>query len=93
MLFVPSLQPRSKSLRRSGAAHRLGPSQERDADWVGCHLESVKLGSPADSAGVPFITVQLTDPASGATRVLIRGGVRATQAQLMAYFKQEVRRP
>ena len=93
MLCCHSTPASPESLRQSGAAHRLGPSQERDADWVGCHLESVKLGSPADSAGVPFITVQLTDPASGATRVLIRGGVRATQAQLMAYFKQEVRRP
>lgn len=51
----------------------------------------MELGGPADAAGMPFISVQLTDPRSGATRVLIRGAARASQTQLMAALKQQVR--
>ena len=57
------------------------------SDWVGDHL--APLDVPADSAAV--VVVQLTDPASGATRVFLRGAADGSCRRLVAAFKQQVR--
>jgi len=69
---------------------RLALSVQRDPDWVGNHLPSTELGESSVGATIPFITVQLTDPATGATRVFMRGARNASQWRLMAILKQEV---
>ena len=75
--------------------HRLAKPKPQHADWVGPHLAAVELRGSGHGApvGLPFITVQLTDPASGAARVLVRGSHGATGGHLVAALKQQVRLP
>ena len=63
--------------------------RHRSPDWVGAHLPPLDV--PCDSAAI--IAVQLTDPASGATRIFVRGAADCGCdgcSRLMAAFKQQV---
>ena len=65
-------------------------SSQRELDWVGNHMVSTEVGGPDSEGGVPYITVQLTDPATGATRLFVRGAHCACQSHLMSILKNQV---
>ena len=57
-------------------------------DWVGAHMAQQHMVN-GDSTVV--VAVQLTDPVSGATRVLVRGAAKGSRARLVTDLKQQAR--